>query len=118
MPDARIAAPSVVGEWSNPVGWHLELRNDGTATWTIDMPDGQIISDVTYAVDLTQEPHHFDLGPFDEGMLDGMTLYGIIEFTDRDTFRWDCEPAPTFDDGQAARPESFDEQEVRVMVRE
>ena len=51
------------------------------------------------------EPHHFDLDGFDEGPLEGQTLYGIVEFSGPDAFDWAAEPGAD----TSARPTEFDD---------
>ena len=99
-------APTLIGQWSgnHPQGGPntFEFREDGSVTWAYAAPAVGIL-ELTYDVDYSVVPHTFALHGFVGGPLDGMSLYGIVEFTTDDVFRLDVEPGPP----HAAAPSDY-----------
>ena len=107
-------SPSLVGIWEGD-GMVLNLRADGTGTWTVPaVPDG---FEVTWTFDASDRPFHFDLSGFESGPLAGKTLYGIVMMPDRDTLRWDAEPGPAGGDGASVRPSQLMPDDTRTLRR-
>jgi hypothetical protein len=114
-PAARAQQPSILGGWSGVDGrgvkQTLEFREDGKATWRLEMPQGGMSLDIRYAYDAASSPKRLDLFGFESGPLAGRTLYGIVEFTTEGALRFDCEPGGP-GDGDKVRPAAFTEQTV------
>jgi len=105
-----------IGESPYAEGWVLVLREDGTATWSMQTPDFSDAFELTYRFDDTVSPHQFDLMGFDHGMLEGQTLFGILEFKESDSFWWDAEPG-SVGNGDRIRPTVFVPDQFRIMTR-
>lgn len=104
-------ANSLVGQWDNKKGQLLSLHADGTAWWIFYSDTKRDSFAVRYVTDLTQKPHHFDLTNFKKGPLTGKTLFGIIEFVEEDTFKFDCELV------KENRPKDFSSSQTQTYYR-
>ena len=111
------SGPALAGTWEGD-GMVLAVREDRSAVWTLDTPGGRESFDVAWSLDASAEPQHFDVSGFDRGPLAGQTLYGIVEFTDPDTLRWDAAPGPAgAADAEAVRPTVFSPEDTRTLHR-
>ncbi len=110
------SAPPLVGRWTgeNAAGYRMAFvfRGDGTAAWIVTGADVADSLEIRYEFDRSAEPHHLDLTGFEHGPLAGVTMYGILEFVDNDTFRLSLEPGPPGEEGAAARPAEFTDEAV------
>lgn len=104
------AETPLVGSWSghdsqgNEQVFHF--RPDGEARWEAAAGGERFTLDgVAWSLDRTTDPMSIDLTRFTSGPLQGMGLYGIIEFISDDSMRVDLEAAPVGQSG--VRPDSF-----------
>ena len=102
---------SLVGQWDNKKGQLLSLHADGTAWWIFYSDNKRDSFAVRYVIDLTKQPYHFDLTDFKKGPLMGKTLFGILTFTDKESFKFDCEPV------KENRPKDFSSSQTQVYYR-
>lgn len=65
-----------------------------------------------YVIDRSPVPAHIDLFGFSGPPLEGMVLFGIVDFISDDSLRLDLEPAPP--GNSSARPGSFTESTVEL----
>jgi uncharacterized protein (TIGR03067 family) len=86
--------------------------DEGKAEWILEpnIPGGAPMAPetirMTYAADPSAAPATIDFSGFDFEPLQGTTTYGIYEFTGKETFRIDLEPAGP-DQDATVRPDSF-----------
>ena len=106
------AETPLVGSWSGQDSQGNEqvfhFRPDGEVRWEAVAGGERFELDgVEWSLDRTTDPMSIDLTRFTSGPLQGMGLYGIIEFTSDDSMRVDLEAAPI---GQTqVRPDTFTE---------
>lgn len=109
------SAPVLTGTWAgeDAHGYRQTFifMEDGAAKWVLEKEDFREVFEIRYDADFSAVPMRLDLSGFDRGPLEGRTLYGIVEFPDKLSFRFDCEPGPP-DGGDEVRPDSFTEQTV------
>ena len=100
----RAPSSTLLGRWeavsANASGSSFEFRADGTATWSLHKP-----FEIQYRADATA----LDLFGFQEGPLQGRTLYCLTELGSKDRFRMDCEPT--------ARPTTLDPAQAQEFAR-
>lgn len=120
---ARLAAiieaesPPLVGSWAGEDQWgneqYFRFRPDGEVRWEAAAGEERFALDgVAWHLDRNTEPLQLDLTRFGAGPLEGMGLYGIIEFLSDDSLRVDLEAAP---EGQSTvRPDSFTESSIVI----
>ncbi|HRK28730.1 MAG TPA: hypothetical protein PK239_15760 [Chitinophagales bacterium] len=99
---------SLIGKWDNKAGQILDFQNDGKAYWIFYSEAIRDTFEIQYRTDFSKKPQEIDLTDFKVGPLTGKTLYGIIEFTDKNTIRLDFEPK------QENRPKEFDQKQTQT----
>lgn len=102
---------SFIGQWDNKKGQLLSLHPDGSAWWIFYSDTKRDSFAVRYVTDFTKKPYHFDLTDFKKGPLMGKTLFGIVEFTDENSFKFDCEPV------KENRPKDFSSSQTQTYYR-
>lgn len=102
---------SVIGKWDNKSGQVLEFKADGKALWIFYTETKKDTFEIQYATNFTKMPYELDLTDFKVGQLKGKTLYGIIEFSDKNTIRLDFEPT------QQNRPKDFDPKQTTTYYK-
>lgn len=99
---------SLIGKWDNKSGQILDFQSDGKAYWIFYSEAKRDTFEIQYRTDFSKKPQEIDLTDFKVGPLTGKTLYGIIEFTDKNTIRLDFEPK------QENRPKEFDQKQTQT----
>lgn len=102
------AEKTILGKWDNETGQILDFQNDGKAYWIFYSDAKRDTFEIQYKTDFSKKPQEIDLTDFKIGPLTGKTLYGIIEFTDKNTIRLDFEPT------QENRPKEFDQKQTQI----
>lgn len=120
---ARLAAlidaadPPLIGSWAGIDQWGNEqmfqFRPEGEVRWEAAAGDERFALDgVAWRLNRDTSPLQLDLTRFEDGPLQGMGLYGIVEFLSDDSLRVDLEAGP---EGQVdVRPGSFTESTVVI----
>ncbi len=113
--------PTVVGRWVGTDGrgtqQTLVLAADGSAQWTVEGRAGSQSFDVRYRFDATKTPQQLDLLGFASGPLQGLSLYGIVEWSRPEAFRFEAEPGLPTDGGDSVRPVQLSKRAI-VFVRQ
>jgi hypothetical protein len=91
------------GAWDNNKGQLLVFQKDNQAYWIFYSESKRDTFKIKYRTNLKTQPAQLDLTDFQVGPLKGKTLYGIVEWTDKRTIRFDCEPGTT----DSVRPKAF-----------
>ena len=102
---------SIIGKWDNNSGQILEFKTDDKAFWIFYSEAKKDTFEIQYRTDFSKKPQEIDLTDFKVGPLKGKTLYGIIEFTDKNTIRLDFEPT------QESRPKEFDTKQTQTYFK-
>lgn len=107
----------IVGNWTN--GAHtFVFKEGGTAFWLIDLGEnGTDTFDMKYRFNPSKTPMQLDLTGFDKGLLVNTTLLGIMEFTDENTFRFDCEAKSDVVKDDITRPAKFRADQTQSYTR-
>jgi hypothetical protein len=111
-----VEAP-LVGWWAGIDQWGNEqlfqFSSDGEVRWEAAAGEERFALDgIAWHLDRDSRPLRLDLTRFGDGPLQGMGLYGIIEFLSDDSLRVDLESGP---EGQTGvRPEDFTESSVVI----
>lgn len=107
QPDKKI-----LGSWDNKNGQILSFENEGKALWIFYTDTKKDTFEISYKIDYSITPNQLDLTDFKVGPLKGNTLYGIVEFQDNNTFRFDCEPSAL------NRPKTFNPTQTQVYYKQ
>jgi hypothetical protein len=103
-PHARFGARggALLGEWvgQGPGGnvMTYEFHDDSTMLWRLPADVALVPLELHYTYNPIPTPSHLDVWGFETGPLAGRALYGIVQFTGRNTFKLDFEPGPMGDD--------------------
>lgn len=103
----------ILGAWDNDKGQILVFQKEGKALWIFYSESKRDTFAIKYRADFKANPGKLDLTDFQVGPLKGRTLYGIIEFVDKKTIRFDCEPGAT----EAVRPKEFNPAQVQTYKK-
>ena len=109
---------SLIGDWVAVSDWVEEqlftFRSDGTADWKVSV-EGQVfpLTNIYWVRESSVFPEPLDLSGFTNGPLRGLTLFGIVDMSRRDTLIFDAEAGPEYDD--RVRPASFSESAVTYI---
>lgn len=103
----------IIGTWDNDKGQILVFRKEGKALWIFYSESKRDTFEIKYRTDFRATPSKLDLTDFQVGPLKGKTLYGILEFADKKTIRFDCEPGTT----EAVRPKEFNPAQVQTYKK-
>ncbi|MCG8555444.1 MAG: hypothetical protein MJD61_09190, partial [Proteobacteria bacterium] len=107
------ASQKLLGKWSgvdrNDNRQVFIFHGNDTATWII-AETGTL--KVRYRFDPGSSPFHLDLMGFVGPPLEDKTLFGIAEFADPNSLKFDCEAGPSGEDGADFRPVSFTDDTV------
>lgn len=101
----------ILGKWDNKSGQILDFKTNGKAHWIFYTEAKRDTFEIQYRTDFTKKPLEIDLTDFKVGPLKGRTLFGIIEFTDKNTIFLDFEPT------QENRPKEFDNKQTQTYYR-
>ncbi len=107
----------IIGSWTN--GAHtFEFMEGGNAYWLIDLGESRTDTfKMKYRFNPSKKPMHLDLTGFDKGLLINSTLLGIVEFTDENTFRFDCEAKNEAVKDGITRPGNFRADQTQSYTR-
>lgn len=103
----------ILGTWDNDKGQILVFQKEGKALWIFYSEIKRDTFAIKYRADFKANPSKLDLSDFQVGPLKGRTLYGILEFVDKKTIRFDCEPGAT----EAVRPKEFNPAQVQTYKK-
>jgi uncharacterized protein (TIGR03067 family) len=101
----------LLGQWDNKAGQILEFKQDNKAYWIFYTDTKRDTFEIAYKTNLSEQPNQIDLTDFKVGPLVGKTLYGILEFTDKNTMRLDFEPK------EENRPKDFDKDQTQTYFK-
>lgn len=107
----------LIGSWAGVDSWGNEqlfqFRPEGEVRWEAAAGDERFALDgVAWMLNRETLPMQLDLTRFDSGPLEGLGLYGIVEFISDDSLRMDLEAGP---EGRAGvRPGDFTESTVII----
>jgi uncharacterized protein (TIGR03067 family) len=101
----------LLGQWDNKAGQILEFKQDNKAYWIFYTDTKRDTFEIAYKTNLSGQPKQIDLTDFKVGPLVGKTLYGILEFTDKNTMRLDFEPK------EENRPKDFDKDQTQTYFK-
>ena len=91
------------GVWDNDNGQLLVFKKNSQALWIFYNESKRDTFSIKYRTDFKTQPDQLDLSDFQVGPLKGKTLYGIVEWIDKRTIRFDCEPGII----DSVRPNTF-----------
>lgn len=107
----------LAGSWAGVDSWGNEqlfqFRPEGEVRWEAAAGDERFALDgVAWMLNRETLPMQLDLTRFDSGPLEGLGLYGIVEFISDDSLRMDLEAGP---EGRAGvRPDDFTKSTVII----
>ena len=101
----------LLGSWDNKEGQILEFEKDSQAKWIFYTETTSDTFQINYNANFNTKPIQIDLTNFKAGPLKGKTLFGIIEFTNDSTMRFDCEPL------LADRPKDFNSEQTKTYFK-
>ncbi len=103
----------LIGIWSNREGQKLIFQKDNSALWLFQFGSRTDSFFITYKYDCKKQPAALDLSNFASGSLAGKTLFGILEWTNDSSFRFDAEPG----NSPEIRPKSFNLEQVQTFIK-
>ena len=101
----------LLGSWDNKKGQILEFKKDNQAEWIFYNETSKDAFQINYNTNFNTKPIQLELTNFKAGPLKGKTLFGIIEFTNDSTLRFDCEPL------LADRPKDFNSEQTQTYFK-
>lgn len=101
------------GIWDNGTGQILVFQGDNQALWIFYQESKRDTFKIKYSTDFKSKPYKLDLTDFTHGPLKGKTLYGILDYTDKKTIKFDCEPGTTPD----VRPREFNPEQTQTYKK-
>ena len=101
------------GTWDNGKGQILVFQNDSKALWIFYSEAKRDTFKIKYTADFKTKPYRLDLSDFAMGPLRGETLFGIVEYSDKKTIKFDCEPGT--DEG--VRPKAFNPTQTQTYKK-
>jgi len=106
----EISPTSLVGQWTGndtSGAEHLfEFKSDGTADWMVSAGGQQFqLENIHTAYNTDVMPFTLDLTGFQDGPLNGKTLFGIVEFSGDYSMRFDADSGSG--DDASVRPSAF-----------
>lgn len=101
----------LLGLWDNKEGQILKFKKDNQAEWIFYTKTSSDTFQINYNININTKPMQLELTKFESGPLKGKTLFGIIEFINDSTMRFDCEPA------LADRPKNFDAEQTQTYSK-
>ena len=101
------------GSWDNTTGQVLIFQKDQQALWIFYSESKRDTFRISYKTDFSGKPYKLDLSDFQVGPLKGKTLYGIVEFPDKKTMRFDCEPGIS----DQVRPKEFNPKQTQTYKK-
>jgi uncharacterized protein YndB with AHSA1/START domain len=114
---AEKAPPTIIGTWtgvdSNGGIQTFTFSRDGRATWRLSRAGDLVISGIDYTLSYETVPFNLDLSGFTSGPLGGKVLYGIVEYPDDNTMRFDAEAGTP--DTDILRPGEFTSSTVQYV---
>lgn len=101
------------GTWDNEKGQILVFQEGNRALWIFYSEGKRDTFKIKYSADFKAKPYRLDLTDFALGPLKGRTLYGIIEYPDEKTMKFDCEPGKD----ESVRPVIFNPQQTQTYMK-
>ncbi len=111
------SAPScrdLQGRWTNREGQAFYFQGNGKALWLVRFGSQMDTFVMDYRYDCRKQPAELDLSGFKMGPLSGKTMYGILEWSNDSTFRFDSETGTRPD----VRPADFKTEQTQKFFRE
>jgi len=102
------------GNWTNREGQSFQFLPGGKALWLIRFGSQVDTFRMEYRYNCKKQPAELDLSGFQSGPLKGKTLYGILEWSNDSSFRFDSETGYSAD----VRPSAFENDQTQKFFRE
>lgn len=102
------------GRWANREGQSFYFEPGGKALWMVRFGSKVDTFVMEYRYDCKKQPAHLDLSGFQSGPLSGKTLYGILEWNNDSSFRFDAESGISPD----VRPATFNTEQTQKFFKE
>ena len=93
-----------IGHWTDNEGKEMVFQSDGKALWLTRFGSQYDTQTCSYKVDCTAIPTTLEMQDFSSGPYTGRTVYGIYEWSNDTTMRFQ------FEEGE--RPKVFDSQQL------
>ncbi len=103
----------IKGIWDNEKGQILVFKKDGQALWIFYTESKRDTFRIKYITDFRSKPYRLDLTDFAAGPLKGKTLFGILEYVDKKTMKFDCEPGTS----DNVRPKEFNPTQTQMYKK-
>jgi hypothetical protein len=104
----------LVGRWGNQEGQSILFEAGGKAFWLIRFGSQIDTFPISYLYDCEKKPTHLNLSNFKNGPFTGKTLFGILDWKDQNSFRFNAEAGESFD----IRPKNFESEQTQIFTRE
>jgi len=109
----------IIGTWSNESGtFTYVFMEDGEAKWLIQRPENVDTLTGKYRFVSDSLPMQLDFYDFETRMLNGKDVYGIVEFTNDSTLRYDNELAASPEEALDRRPTTFNEYQTATFYKQ
>ncbi len=102
------------GHWSTREGQSFYFQKNGAALWLVRFGSQVDTINMTYRYNCQTNPAELDLQGFDSGPLVGKTLFGILEWNNDSSFRFDAEAGTS----PKIRPRTFISDQTRKFFQE
>jgi hypothetical protein len=104
----------IVGHWNNKEGQSIVFEAGGTALWLIRFGSQIDTIAISYFYNCEKNPIELNLSNFKSGPFTGKTLFGILDWKEKNAFRFESEAGNNSD----IRPKSFKSEQTQIFTRE
>lgn len=102
------------GRWSTREGQSFYFDKNGNALWLVRFGSQVDTISMKYRYNCQKNPAELDLSDFETGPLVGKTLFGILEWNNDTSFRFDAEAGL----GPEVRPVTFENDQTQKFFLE
>jgi hypothetical protein len=104
----------LAGHWNNKEGQSIVFEAGGKALWLIRFGSQIDTFPISYFYDCEKKPAELNLSNFKSGPFTGKTLFGILDWKDKNAFRFESEAG----NSSEIRPKTFKSEQTQIFTRE
>jgi len=118
-PAAEERSYDIIGTWSNESGtFKYVFMENGEAKWLVQRPENVDTISGKYRFLTDSLPMQLDFYGFQTNLTSGKDVYGIVEFPNDSTLRYDNELAASPEEALDRRPTSFNEYQTATFYKQ
>ncbi len=118
-PTANELSYDIIGTWSNEAGtFTYVFMENGEAKWLVQRPESVDTLSGKYRFETDSLPMQLDFYDFKTNLTSGKDVYGIVEFPNDSTLRYDNELATSPEEALDRRPTTFNEYQTATFYKQ